>query len=56
MALSQVYNGFYNTGAALTLTDGKLTGYSDTEIWTVGVNEDGSYTLSTQDGRKLAMG
>ena len=56
VALSQVYNGFYNTGAALTLTDGKLTGYSDTEIWTVGVNEDGSYTLSTQDGRKLAMG
>ena len=56
MALSQVYSGFYNTGAAVTLSDGKLAGYSETEIWTVGVNADGTYTFSTSDGKKFSMG
>lgn len=56
MALSQAYNGFYNTGVALKWEDDQLTGYEDTEVWTIGVNEDGSYTFSTADGKKFAMG
>ncbi|MGM9600910.1 MAG: CehA/McbA family metallohydrolase [Faecousia sp.] len=56
MALSQNYSGFYNTGVAVTNTDGVLAGYEATEIWTVGVNTDGSYTFSTADGKKFSMG
>ena len=56
MALSQTYNGFYNTGVALKLEEDQLTGYEDTEVWTIGVNEDGTYTFSTADGKKFAMG
>ena len=55
-ALSSVYSGFYNTGVDVTVTDGVASGYGDTEIWTVGVNEDGTYTFSTADGKKLSMG
>ena len=55
-ALSSEYSGHYNTGVDVTLTNGKLTGYTDAEVWTVGVNEDGSYTFSTAEGKKLSMG
>ena len=55
-ALSQNYTGFYNLGVPVTNTDGKLAGYGATEIWTVGVNSDGSYTFSTADGKKFSMG
>ena len=56
MALSQTYTGNYNAGVAVTLgEDGTLTGYGETEIWTVTVNEDGTYTFSTADGKKLSM-
>ncbi|MCI7741125.1 MAG: CehA/McbA family metallohydrolase [Clostridiales bacterium] len=55
-ALSQTYDGYYNTGVDVTNTDGKLAGYGATEIWTVGVNADGSYTFSTADGKKFSMG
>ena len=55
-ALSQNYTGFYNLGVPVTNTDGKLAGYGATEIWTVGVNADGSYTFSTADGKKFSMG
>ena len=55
-ALSSDYAGtFYNQGTAVTLADGKLTGYTKADIWTVGVNADGTYTFSTADGKKLAM-
>ena len=54
-ALSQTYSGYYNTGVDVTASDGKLSGYGSTEVWTVGVNSDGSYTFSTADGKKLAM-
>ena len=56
IALSQVYGGYYNNGVEVTLTDGVLSGYGTTEIWTVGINEDGSYTFSTADGKKLSLG
>ena len=55
-ALSSTYNGYYNNGVDVTLAEGKLEGYTDAEIWTVGVNEDGSYTFSTADGKKLSLG
>ena len=54
-ALSTEYSGFYNKGTDVTLTNGTLTGYTDADIWTVGVNEDGTYTFSTSDGKKLSM-
>ena len=55
-ALSTEYSGFYNKGTDVTLTNGTLTGYTDADIWTVGVNEDGTYTFSTSEGKKLSMG
>lgn len=54
--LSTEYNGFYNKGTDVTLTDGKLEGFTATDKWTLGVNTDGTYTFSTADGKKLAMG
>ncbi|MDD6245731.1 MAG: S-layer homology domain-containing protein [Firmicutes bacterium] len=55
-ALSTEYSGFYNKGTDVTLTNGTLTGYTEADVWTVGVNEDGTYTFSTSDGKKLSMG
>lgn len=55
-ALSSDYAGsFYNQGVDVTVTDGVLSGYTDAEIWTLGINEDGTYTLATADGMKLGM-
>ena len=54
-ALSSEYTGFYNKGTDVTLTGGKLAGFAEADIWTVGVNADGSYTFSTADGKKLSM-
>ena len=54
-ALSTEYSSFYNKGTDVTLTSGKLSGYTKADIWTVGVNADGTYTFSTADGQKLSM-
>ena len=54
--LSTEYSGYYNKGTDVTLADGKLTGYTKADIWTVGVNTDGTYTFSTSEGKKLSMG
>ena len=54
MALSSVYNGFYNTGVAVTMENEKLSGYGTSEIWTVKNNEDGTITISCGSG-KLSM-
>ena len=54
--LSTEYSGFYNTAADVTLADGKLTGWSESDLWTVGINDDGTYTFATSEGKKLAMG
>ena len=60
MALSQNYNGFYNEGEAVTISEDKVTNATETMLWTVGINEasDGSrtYTFSTAEGKKLSMG
>ena len=55
-ALSTQYSGYYNKGVDVTLTDGKLTGFTEAELWTVGINSDGTYTFATKDGKKLSMG
>ncbi len=55
-ALSTVYNGFYNTGVNVTINNGVLKGFTAAEVWTVGVNADGTYTFSTSDGKKFSMG
>ncbi len=54
--LSTEYNGFYNKGTDATLTDGKLEGFTAADKWTLGINDDGTYTFATADGKKLAMG
>ena len=43
-AMSTAYTGFYNLGTDVTLADGKLSGYTEADIWTVGINADGTYT------------
>ena len=45
---------YYQKGVNVTLADGKLTGFADTEIWTVVANEDGTYSFE-QGGKKIAM-
>ena len=54
--LSTEYNGFYNKGTDVTLTNGKLEGFTAADKWTLGINDDGTYTFATADGKKLAMG
>ena len=56
-ALSSDYAGtFYNQGTDVTYIDGVLAGYTDAEIWTLGINADGSYTFATAEGKKLSLG
>ena len=46
---------FYRAGVDVTLDSAnKLTGYGDTELWTLGI-KDGKYTFTTADGKKLSM-
>ena len=57
MALSVNSAGkeFYRAGVAVTLENtNHLTGYGDTELWTVGI-KDGKYTFTSADGKKLSM-
>lgn len=43
-------------GTELVLSaDGKLSGYSEANIWTVGTNADGAYTFTDADGKKLSI-
>ena len=55
-ALSTEYTSHYNKGTDVTLTDGKLTGFTAADIWTLGMNDDGTYTFATAGGQKLSMG
>ena len=55
-ALSGTYNGFYNNGTDVTMgTDGKLTGFTAADVWTVSDNGDGTWSFS-YDGQKIGMG
>ena len=53
--LSTEYSGFYNKGNDVKLADGKLTEFTDVDKWTLGINDDGTYSFSTADGKKLSM-
>ena len=55
-ALSTEYNGFYNKGTDVTIADGKLESFTDADKWTVGINDDGTYSFANADDKKLAMG
>ena len=55
MALSTKTSGFYSAGVAITITDGVMTGYGDTEVFTVTINADGTYTF-TNGGKNFGMG
>ena len=47
---------FYRAGVAVTLENtNHLTGYGDTELWTVDI-KDGKYTFTSADNKKLSMG
>ncbi len=53
--LSTEYSGFYNKGNDVKVENGKLTGFTDVDKWTLGINDDGTYSFSTAKGEKLSM-
>ncbi|MCC8129237.1 MAG: hypothetical protein LIO51_04795, partial [Clostridiales bacterium] len=54
-ALSSTMTGSYYAGVAVTESEsGKMSGYGDTELWVVTVNEDGTLTLE-QNGSYMGM-
>ena len=55
-ALSSAYSGYYNQGVDVSLENGALKGYGETEVWKIGINDDGTFTFETKDGKKLSMG
>lgn len=55
-ALSAEYTGFYNKGTAVSIGgDGTLSGYTNSDIWTVHDNKDGTWSFSYND-QNLGMG
>ena len=54
-AFSSTVTGYYQNGVDVTVADGKLTGYTDAEVWTVTVNSDGTYSFS-MGGQNISMG
>ena len=54
--LSSSYSGYYNGASDVVLEGGVLTGYNDADIWTLGINADGTYTFATAEGKKISMG
>ena len=55
-ALSAKYNGYYNAGTDVTEeSSGTLSGYTDADVWTAAVNEDGTYSFS-YNGQNIGMG
>ena len=53
--LSTEYSGFYNKGNDVKVEDGKLTGFTEVDKWTLGINADGTYSFANADGKKLSM-
>ena len=45
---------FYQLGVDVTVSNGVMSGYGDTEVWTVVDNGDGTFSFE-QGGQKLAM-
>ena len=56
MALSAtVKNTYYPIGVEVTVEDGALTGYGNTEIWTVGGDAENGWTFMSNGGKTLSM-
>ena len=56
MALSaKVKNTYYPIGVEVTVEDGALTGYSNTEIWKVGGDAENGWTFMSNSGKTLSM-
>ena len=53
-ALSVTKTGNYNVGVDVAASAGKLTGYADTEVFTVIVNDDGTYSFEN-GGKNISM-
>lgn len=51
---SNVAATHYLAGVDVTVANGAVSGYGDTEIWTVIVNDDGTYSFE-YNGKKLSM-
>ncbi len=51
---TQIVASYYLKGVDLTISGNTVSGYGDTEIWTVVVNSDGSYSFE-QGGKKISM-
>ena len=54
-ALSGTYNDYYNNGTDVTLTDGTLSGFTASDVWTVIDNGDGTWSFS-YEGQNISMG
>ena len=46
---------YYNAAVKVTMTNGKLAGYKDSEVYTVVANKDGSFSFVDYKGRKVAL-
>ena len=53
-ALSATKTGNYNVGVDVTIDGNAMTGYGDSEVWTVIVNDDGTYSFAN-GGQNIAM-
>lgn len=47
-------NSYYQLGRDVTVSGNTVTGYTDADVWTVIVNEDGTYSFS-YNGKNLGM-
>src|SRR5699024_7697254 len=53
-ALSSQKTGFYNVGVDVEVSGDTVTGFGDTEVWTVVKNGDGTYSFQ-QDGQNIGL-
>ena len=55
MALSATTkNSYYPIGVPVTISEGEISGYNDTEVWTVDGDASG-WTFATSDGKTISM-
>ena len=53
-ALSATYNGYYNNGTDVSVADGIVKGFTESDVWTVADNGDGTWSFS-YDGQNIGM-
>lgn len=47
-------NSYYPIGVKVTISEGEISGYNDTEVWTVDGDASG-WTFATSDGKTISM-